>query len=121
MPVRESLVSTLWLTSALALLASVWVAPLRTSGFVSVSSRPDCLRRDFAAPPGQPSPGLSAEMAADADLEVDALPSESEEQDRADALDEPRVSLLIPCSFRKAPDRQWIDPRSIRSLYPLRC
>jgi len=121
MPVRESLVSTLWLTSSLALLASVLVAPLRTSGFVSVSPRPECLRRVFAPPPGQPSAGLSAEMAADAVLEVDALPSESEAQDRADAPDEPRVFLLIPCSFRKAPDRQLIAPRPIHSLYPLRC
>ena len=54
-------------------------------------------------------------------LEVDALPTESEEQERADALDEPRVSFLIPCSFCKVPDRQSIAPRSILSHYPLRC
>jgi hypothetical protein len=118
---RKSLVSTLWLTSSLALLASVLVGPLRTSGFVSVSSRPDCLRRDFVLPPGQPTTRLGAAMDTDAVLQVDALPSESEEQDRADALDEPRVSFLIPCSFRKVPDRQSIIPRSILSLYPLRC
>ena len=121
MPDRKSLVSMLWLTSSLALLASVLVAPIRTSGFVSVSSRPDCLRRNFALPPGQPTTRLGAAMATDAVLEVNALPSENEEQDRADALDEPRVSFLIPCSFRKVPDRQLIAPRSILSLYPLRC
>jgi hypothetical protein len=60
-------------------------------------------------------------MATDAVLEVDVLPPESEEQDRADALDEFRVSFLIPCSFRKVPDRQVIAPRSILSFYPLRC
>ena len=60
-------------------------------------------------------------MPTDAVLEVDALPSESEERERADALDEPRVSFLIPCSFRKVSDRQLIAPRSILSLYPLRC
>ena len=98
-----------------------WLPPIRTSGFVTVSSRPDCLRRNFALPPGQPTTRLSAAMATDAVLEVNALPSENEEQDRADALDEPRVSFLIPCSFRKVPDRQLIAPRSILSLYPLRC
>ena len=66
MPDRKSLVSTLWLTSSLALLASVLVAPIRTSGFVSVSSRPDCLRRNFALLPGQPTTRLSAAMATDA-------------------------------------------------------
>ena len=38
-------------TCSLALLASMLVAPIRTSGFVSVSCRPDCLRRNFAVPP----------------------------------------------------------------------
>ena len=60
-------------------------------------------------------------MATDAILEVNALRSENEEQDGADGLDEPRVSFLIPCSYRKAPDRQLIAPRSTLSLYPLRC
>ena len=107
MPDRKSLVSTLCLTSSLALLASVLVAPIRTSGFVS--SRPDCLRRNFALPPGEPMTRLSAAMATDGPLEVNALASENEEQDRADPLDESRVSFLIPCSFRKVPDRQLID------------
>jgi hypothetical protein len=121
MPDRKSLVFTLWLTSSLALLASVLIVPIRTSGSASVSSQPDCLRRNFALPPGHPTIQISAAITTDAVLEVDALPSESEEQDRADALDEPRVSFLIPCSFRKVPDRQPIAPRSILSLYPLRC
>jgi len=120
MPDLKSLVSTLWLTSSLALLASVLVVvPIRTSGFVS--SRPDCLRRNFALTPVQPTTRLGAAMATDAVLEVNALPSENEEQDRANPLDEPRVSFLMPCSFPKVPDRQLIAPRSILSLYPLRC
>jgi hypothetical protein len=120
-PDRKSLVFTLWLTSSLALLASVLVAPIRTSGFVTVSSRPDCRGRNFALPPGQPTTRLSTAMATDAVLQLNALPSENEEQDRADALDEPRVSFLIPCSFRKVPDRQSIALPSILSLHPLRC
>jgi hypothetical protein len=121
MPDRKSFVSTLWLTCSLALLASVLVAPIRTSGFVSVSSRPDCLRRNFALPPGQPTTRLDSAMATDAVLREKALHSENEEQDGADPLDEPRVSFLIPSSFRKVPDRQLIAPRSILPLYPLRC
>ncbi len=121
MPDRKSLVCTLWLTSSLALLASVLVAPIRTSGFVSAWSRPACLPSSFALPPGQPTTRLSAAVATDAVLQVNALPSENEEQDRVDPLDGPRVSFLIPCSFSKVPDRQLIGPRSILSLYPLRC
>jgi hypothetical protein len=121
MPDRKSLVVMLWLTASLPLLAWVLVAPVRMSGFVCVSCRPDCLPRNFAVPPGQPTTRLSAAMATDAVREVNALRSENEEQDGADALDEPRVSFLIPCSFRKVPDRKLIAPRSILSLYPLRC
>jgi len=117
----KSLVSTFWLTSSLALLASVLVAPTRTSGFVTVSSRPDCLRSNFALPSGQPTPRPNAAKATDAVLQVNALPSEIEEQDRTDALDEPGVSFQIPCSFRKVSDRELIAPRSTLSLYPLRC
>lgn len=121
MPDRKSLVSTLWLTSSLALLASVLVAPIQTSGFAYVSSLPGCLRRNFALPSAQPTTHLGAAMATDAIPEVNALPSEDEEQDRADPLDEPRVSSLIPRPFRKVPDRQLIAPRPILSPYPLRC
>jgi hypothetical protein len=121
MPDRKSLICTLWLTTSLALLASVLVAPIRASGFVCASSWPDCLPRNSALPPGQPTTRLRAAMATDAVLEVDALLSESAEQDRADALEEPRVSFLIPCSFREVPNRQLIAPRSILTLYPLRC
>jgi len=121
MPDRKYLVSTLCLTSSLVLLASVLIAPIRTPGFITVSSRPDYLRRNFAIPPGQPTTRLSAAMATDAVLQLNALLSEDEEQDRADPLDEPRVSFLIPYSFRKVPDRRLIAPGSIPSLYPLRC
>jgi hypothetical protein len=121
MPKRKSDCSTLWLTSSLALLAWVLVAPVWTSGFVSVSCRLECLRRNFAEAPGQPTTRVGAAMATDAILQMNALPSENEEQDRADPLDEPRISFLIPYTFRKVPDRQLTAPRSILSLYPLRC
>jgi hypothetical protein len=121
MPDRKSLVSLICLTSSLALVALVLGAPIRTSGFVTVSSRPDCLHRDFALPLGQPTTRLSAAMANDGVLPMKALASENEEQDRADPRDEPRVSFLIPCSLRKVADVQLIAPRSILSLYPLRC
>ena len=119
---RKNLVSTLWLTSSLALLASVLVAPIGTSGCDSVSSRARLPPPLFCAlSPGQPTTRLSAAMATDAVRQVNALPSENDEQDRADPLDESRVSLLIPCSFRKVIDRHLIAARSILSLYPLRC
>jgi hypothetical protein len=120
MPDCKSLVSTLLLTSSLTLLASVLVAPIRTSGFAAASSQPDC-HRNSPLSPGQPTARLSAATDTDAAPEVNALFPENEEQDGADALDEPRVAFLIPCSFRNVPDRQLIAPRSILSLYPLRC
>jgi hypothetical protein len=118
---RKNLVSTLWLITSLVLLASVLVSPIRTSGLFTLSSRVDCLRRNFALPPGQPTTRFSAATATDSVLPVNALPSDNEEQDRTDALDEPQVSFLIPCSFHNIPDRQSIAPCSILSFYPLRC
>ncbi|WP_406695624.1 hypothetical protein V5E97_31905 [Singulisphaera sp. Ch08] len=136
MPNRNRLISTLLITPLLVLLAGVLVGPIRTSGFVTVSSRPDCLRRNLALAPGQPKAHLSATMATDVVLQVNACPSENEEQVRADARDkaseneeqdwavawdQPRISFLIPCYFRKLSDRQLIAPPSILSLCPLRC
>ncbi len=118
---RKSLIFALGLIPSLALPAWVLVVPIRTSGFVTVSFRPDCLRLNFALSPGQSTACLIAAMATKAVLQVDAFPSEDEEQDRAVAANESRVSFLIPCSFRKIPDRQLIAPRSILSLYPIRC
>jgi hypothetical protein len=121
MPDRKSLVVMLWLALSLALLASVLVAPVRMAALASVSTRLDCLRRNFAQPLGPSTTRLSAGMATDAALDLNALPSEDEEQDRADALDGPRVCFQIPCSFRNVLDRRLIAPCSILSLYPLRC
>jgi len=121
MPARQRLVFTLWLTSSLVLLASVLAAPLRTSGFVTVSSRPDGLRGSLTLPPGQPTTCLSTAMATDTVAQVNALPAEDEERDPADALGEPQASLVIPCSFRKVLGCRLIARRPIPSLYPLRC
>lgn len=136
MPNRRSLVSTLLITSSLALLAGVLIGSIRTSGCVTVSSWPDCLHRNLALPPGQHKAHLSAAMATNVVLHVNACPSKNEKQDRADALDkapendeqewadvrdEPRILFLLPGSFRKVPDRQLIAPPSIFSLCPLRC
>ena len=118
---RNRLVPTFWLASALVVLASVLMTPIRTSGSVTGSPRHDCLCRDLALPSGPTTPHLGAPLTTDAVNRVNALPAEDEEQDRADALDEPRVSFLIPCSFRKVPGRQSIAPRTLLSLYPLRC
>ena len=115
------LVSTLLLTTSLALLASVLAAPIRTSGFIAVSSRPDFLRRNFALPLGESASRLVLAMASDAVLEMNALACENEEQERADALDDSRISFLNPCSFPKNRDLSWIAPRPILSLFPLRC
>jgi len=121
MPDRKNFISTLWLTSSLVLLASVLVAPIPTSGLGTGSPCPDHLCRNFALPAGLPSTCISAGMVTNTILRVNALASENEEQDRVGALDELRVSFLIPYSFRKVPDRELIAPLSILSLYPLRC
>lgn len=118
---RKSLVATIWLASSLALLASIPGTPIQTPGFITVSAQPNCLLRNFAQPPGQSATSLTASTATDTVLSMKALPREEEEQDRVDALDEPRVSFLIPYSFRKVLDRQSIAPCPILSLYPLRC
>ena len=120
MPDRSNLAATFWLASSLALLASVLVAPTRAS-VVIVSSQSDCLRRNCTPSHGRPTPCLRAAVPTDDVPPVNALPAENEEQERADALDEPRVSLPIACSRRQVVDRRLITPRSIPPSYPLRC
>ena len=121
MPDRKHLVSTLRLTSSLALLALVLVVSVRLSGLVTPSPRPDSLRDDFTLAAGQPTTCLGAAMATDAVPKIKALPSENEEEEGANALVGPRASFPSFCSFRKIHGRQLIVPRSIPSLYPLRC
>ena len=121
MPDRQSFGSTLWVTLSLVVLATVLVASFRTAACVTISSRPDCLRHNFALPLGQPTTCLSAALNADAVLQVNDLPAENEEQDRVDVRDEPRLTFLIPSSLCKMSHCQLTAPRSILSLYPLRC
>lgn len=118
---RKHLVSTLAITSSLALLALVLVASVRLSGWVTVSSRPDSLGSDFALPAGQPTTCLDAAIDNDAYRKLKAFPSENEEEEGADALVESRVSFLSFSSFGKLPEHQLIVPRSVLSFYPLRC
>ena len=125
---RKSLAFTLWLLTSLAMLASMLVTPVRSLGFVAASCSPDAHRGDFALPATQdpfcfiPAIGIDRPAPAiEAALRVIALPFEDEEQDRAAARDEPRVFVLIPCSFRKVIDSKSIAPRPVDSLYPLRC
>lgn len=121
MPGRKSLIHTLWVLPSLMLLVWVLVAPTRQSGLVDVPSQPDSRRGTLAGPEAEPSPHLRAGMADDDATQADTLACEDEEQDRVDALNEPRASFLITCAFRAAPARQLILPRSIRSHYPIRC
>jgi hypothetical protein len=97
------------------------VEPTPTSGFATVSSRPDYVRRSFAMPSSQPTTRVGAALVTDDLLQLKALRSENEEQDEADPLEEPRFSFLMPSSFRKVPDRELTAPRGILSVYPLRC
>jgi hypothetical protein len=121
MPDRKRVAFTLGLTSSLAMLALVLVAPIRLPGTANVSSNPDCLRGVFTATPGQPTTSLSPVTAIDAVRKMKAHPSENDEEEGADALAEPQVSFLSLCSSCKFPDRRLIAPSSILSLYPLRC
>jgi hypothetical protein len=121
MPDRKHLVSTLKLTSSLALLALVLVVSVRLSGLVTPSPHPDSLRNDFTLAAGQPKTCLGAATTTDAVPKIKALPSENEEEEGVNALVGPRDSFPSFCSFRKIPGRRLIVPRSIPSLYPLRC
>ena len=120
MPGRKCLVHTLWLLSALVLLAWIPVAPTRKSGVVAVSSRSDCPRGNFARLQAELT-ARRAVMAPDADLAGDALACEDEEQDRVEVLNELRAPFFITCSFRMLPAYQMTSPCSIVSHYPIRC
>ena len=121
MPDRKSLVRTLWLLALLASPAWIVVAPPHESEVVANSPRHDnyCVR--FARPQVQPAARLRAGIGDDDALDVGALAWEDEEQDRVDALGEPRPSFLVAHRFRNVPDRPLIDPPSTRSHYPIRC
>lgn len=121
MPGRKSLIDTLWLLFSLAFLAWVLIAPNRNCGWVAVSSRPNCHRGDFARPQVEPTAHLRVGMADDAVPDGNALAWEDEEQDRVEALNEPRASLLITGSLRKVLTHRVISPCSILSHYPIRC
>ena len=121
MPDSKQSLPILRLTSLLALLVFMLVAPIQLVGLVSASSRPDCLQSDFTLPQGRHTASLSVTTATDAVWKMKALRSESEEEEGADALDESRVSFLKLSSSRKALDRHFITRQSIPSVYPLRC
>jgi len=121
MPDRKRLGTILGIASTLVLLAFVLVASARVSRFVAASSRPDTSRSHLTLPPAEPTIYLSEATDTDSVPNLKALTSEDKEEDGADALIEPRASLLSLCSFREVPERQLVVPRSIPSLYPLRC
>lgn len=123
MPDRKGLVLTLWLSALLAMLAAAASAPIVPHGPESVAASPESALRNLHLPPSRSTVCLNAAMATDAVVQVSALPTdiEEQEQDWAEALDETRVTFLLPCSFRKVVDRQSIVPRSILSHYPIRC
>lgn len=118
------LVSKLWLATSLALLAWVLVAPMETSGSVTVSSCPGLACRDFSPSRSQAAACLSAGTDSDDVLKVEACPSEVEDNDeknRDAALCESRLSSLTTCILSFVPDRRPIAPPSILSFHPLRC
>jgi hypothetical protein len=121
MPDRKNLVTILCVASSLGLLASVLVAPIRTSEFLAVSSRIESLFRNEVPASSESTPRFHVAVETDAVPRISALPSEPEEQDRADALGEPHITFRIPCSFLKISYRKSLPPSTILSLYPLRC
>ena len=118
---QKSLVFTLGLVALVLLLVTVPSRPIRTSEFDAVSFERDGVRHNIAVRSSQSKPHLCAGTGAGAVLEVNALRSENDEEDRVDAVDERRISFSVPCCFRTISDHQLIVPRSIISLYPLRC
>lgn len=118
---RKELVSLSRLMPSLVLMALVLAAPVRSTKFVTVSQRAEGLSPNLALVPSQPMARLDAAVDTEFVMRVNALPSESEEQDWADALAEPRFSSPVPNSLPNALDRKPIASRSIPSLYPLRC
>ncbi len=121
MPNRKILISTLGLASSLVFLAIFILAPSQSLRFVAFSAPSESTIANSSSDTRQPTSFLSTAISPESVLVVDALRSETEEQDLADPLDEPRISFLNPRSFRNDTDRQLIVPRSILSHYPLRC
>lgn len=122
MPNRQAFARFSWFLPSLALLALLAVAPSRPSSDTSPGpTPPHGLRRDASPLPGQPTLLLTAALPTDDLPQVTALPYETEEQDRADAFQEPRFPFFTPCSFSKVATHRLIALRTTLARYPLRC
>ena len=121
MPARQRHVSTLLIFGTLTLLATVAVAPVRNSGFVTAPTRSICLQVpvDLAINPLHESINAAAETAAVA--QDDSLSLGEEEQDQTEPRDEPGIAWLVPSSLQNMPGRPPTALRSTQSHYPLRC
>ena len=121
---RIRLVFKLWLATSLTLLACVLVSPSLTTGSVTVSSRPVHASRVLSPRPGQLSGCLTAATCSDDVPQVEALPSETDDDDEQQRDASPcvlRLSSLTSCPFNVISDRRPIVPPSIPSFHPLRC
>ena len=124
MPARENFVSTFWITSSLALLASVLVAPPRTSGIVIVSPRPDSPRCHFALLPSQTTRVAAAPIGKNAG-QVLALDTEEEEKDDDQEFDGIVPYVLVrdtpPRSFSGVAYQGLFASHLTRAYFPLLC
>ena len=119
MPDRKTPFPMFWPGPVLALLAWVLIAPTWPTG--AGPARVSCAVMSFCPPANPQATSLGAAIPIDTLPQVNALPSEGEEQDQVDAPGEARLSFQIPGSFRTVAPLRLIVPRPIPSLYPLRC
>lgn len=120
---RKSLVPTVWISSTLALLASVLAAPILSAGFSALVVRPTCLRRNFALPCTESPARLALSATAASAPPATELSSAIEREER-DPLDLPRsfrTSFVLERPSGDVSPFHRSDPLPACSTYPLRC
>jgi hypothetical protein len=121
---HKRLVATLWFVSSLALVASVPVGPMRTSGFGTVSPHYGCLNESLVVCPSQMA-GLTATRDGKNARPVVALYSEEEERDdeqeSAGILPNVLLRLTPPRSFSRIAHHSFVASYLKQADSPLRC
>jgi hypothetical protein len=111
----------LWLTytSALALVAAIVTAPIRSAGFVVVSSRSDSFRYSLAIPQNYPT-RIGGMVITSASL-IKAIHTENEEQQPTELSYTVVRSFTPPSSSPREHAQSLTDLGLTRTCYPLRC
>lgn len=122
MPDRTYLAPALWFSVALALLASLLVSPIRTSGSHTVSSGSVASQASTLSSLDLTPPYFSTVPVGVVAMSRDKCLSSMGEQEGSEVLDLPRAcAFFFACEYRWTCNRALRIPLPNLSHFPLRC